>query len=365
MEERDLAIAITNRCNMGCSFCYTDAFYQPASSNLNEIPEDELSTEEWLNVIDQAIAERYTGLHIYGGEPFMRRDLKTICRYTSQNYSYFGRPMRILIATNGTLVSDSDIHWIKEVNASISLTINNLTSIDPFIHALIRTLIDEKINFVISTCITTENITGYADFVESLNKEFGVNNISYFGIYFSKIGRGKYEGNLLIPAEQWISFRKEVMARYPNVLIEKIYGNPDSLFSCSCSMESGNFLTIGSMDCLPALCSLKPDYKLGQIRTENLNDILARLSIFTFVESELKDKRLAKNVNISMNVNMVAPRILRIKKHYPKITGAKFKEGTSEGNCSVHFSLHENNNRNNEETHNTRHLLKTRHRSRT
>ena len=89
MEERDLAIAITNRCNMGCSFCYTDAFYQPASSNLNEIPEDELSTEEWLNVIDQAIAERYTGLHIYGGEPFMRRDLKTICRYTSQNYSYF------------------------------------------------------------------------------------------------------------------------------------------------------------------------------------------------------------------------------------------------------------------------------------
>ena len=55
MEERDLAIAITNRCNMGCSFCYTDAFYQPASSNLNEIPEDELSTEEWLNVIEQEI----------------------------------------------------------------------------------------------------------------------------------------------------------------------------------------------------------------------------------------------------------------------------------------------------------------------
>lgn len=320
MEERDLAIAITNRCNMGCSFCYTDAFYQPASSNLNEIPEDELSTEEWLNVIDQAIAERYTGLHIYGGEPFMRRDLKTICRYTSQNYSYFGRPMRILIATNGTLVSDSDIHWIKEVNASISLTINNLTSIDPFIHALIRTLIDEKINFVISTCITTENINNYADFVESLNKEFGVNNISYFGIYFSKIGRGKNEGNLLIPAEQWISFRKEVMARYPNVLIEKIYGNPDSLFSCSCSMESGNFLTIGSDGLVyPCLLLLKnQDYKLGQIRTENLNDILARLSIFTFVESELKDNTACKKCEYFYECQYGCPAYFEDKETLPK-----------------------------------------------
>jgi radical SAM protein with 4Fe4S-binding SPASM domain len=294
MVERDLAIAITERCNKQCEYCYTDAKYTSESCLQADFYAEELSTEEWLNVLDQAVEAGYTGLHIYGGEPFMRRDLQAICTYASKKKTKFGRPMRILLATNGTRITDLDLLWIKSTDSHLSITINEIIEPNPFVLNLVQNLIDQKINFVVSTCISSKNIDNYADFVQSMNIRYGTQNIQFFGIYFSKLGRGKRCSDLFIAPEKWIQFRKSILEKFDNVSIENIYATDDSLFSCSCGIETGNFLVVGATgNVFPCLLLLNEShFLLGNIKQENFNSILEK--IFKILQFKTQIMELCK-----------------------------------------------------------------------
>ncbi len=280
MVERDLAIAITECCNKRCEYCYTDAKYKPESCLQWDFHEEELTTEEWLKIIDKAVLAGFTGLHIYGGEPFMRRDLKAICTYASEKITRVGRPMRILIATNGTRISDLDLVWIKSTDSHLSITINEIHEPNPFVLNLIQSLINKKINFVISTCITSKNIDSYAEFVRMMNIRYGNLNIQFFGIYFSKLGRGKQRSDLFVEAEQWLHFKKRINEQFENVSIENIYGTEDSLYSCTCGIETGNFLVVSSTgNVFPCLLLLNQQkFLLGNLTLQNFESVSNVLS---------------------------------------------------------------------------------------
>ena len=83
-----LSINLTLRCNLRCTMCTT--CYEVA---------EELTTEEILDVIDQAALWGVRVLNPLGGEPFVRTDLEAILLHAAR------KDFHITLTTNGTLIT--------------------------------------------------------------------------------------------------------------------------------------------------------------------------------------------------------------------------------------------------------------------
>ena len=82
-------LELTYRCNLTCPFCYLGKERQ-----LNE-----LTTDEWLNVIHQI--QRYAFISFLGGEIFLRKDFPILFREASKRV--FGK---VNLYTNATIIPD-------------------------------------------------------------------------------------------------------------------------------------------------------------------------------------------------------------------------------------------------------------------
>ena len=95
-----LHIFVTDRCNMRCPHCYVDS-----KSRFD----DELSTDEMKRLFDDLNKIHFTdGIHLEGGEPFLRKDLVEFLTQLD-NLS------PVTIATNGTIPFDSKFKAIKGI----------------------------------------------------------------------------------------------------------------------------------------------------------------------------------------------------------------------------------------------------------
>jgi pyrroloquinoline quinone biosynthesis protein E len=65
-----LVAELTHRCPLACPYCSNPRSLVPG--------QDELSTEEWLRVVDEAADMGVMQVHLTGGEPLARADLETI-----------------------------------------------------------------------------------------------------------------------------------------------------------------------------------------------------------------------------------------------------------------------------------------------
>ena len=75
-----LIAEITHRCPLSCAYCSNPLELERAGS--------ELTTSDWLRVIDEAAALGVLHLHFTGGEPLARRDLATLVRRASDRQLY-------------------------------------------------------------------------------------------------------------------------------------------------------------------------------------------------------------------------------------------------------------------------------------
>lgn len=83
---------LTYRCNLNCPYCYVG----------EERKKEELSTQEWFNIIEQI--PWYSFVTLVGGEPLIRKDFTQILEKTSQkNYG------KLNVVTNGVLINDEII----------------------------------------------------------------------------------------------------------------------------------------------------------------------------------------------------------------------------------------------------------------
>ena len=94
----------TRTCNLHCAHCYTDSFDQQY--------EDELTTEEALAMVDDLADLGSPVLLISGGEPLRRHDLFEVATHARS------RGMRVVISTNGTLITAEAAARLKEVGVS-------------------------------------------------------------------------------------------------------------------------------------------------------------------------------------------------------------------------------------------------------
>ncbi|RJQ48056.1 MAG: radical SAM protein [Gaiellales bacterium] len=90
-------IALTDRCNLRCVFCYAGCPSIPAASGKGR----ELSQTEVRRLIDRVRGEaQVPSLSFTGGEPTLRHDLPDLVAYAARI-----KGMRVNLITNGTLVT--------------------------------------------------------------------------------------------------------------------------------------------------------------------------------------------------------------------------------------------------------------------
>lgn len=85
-------LELTYRCNLACPYCYVG----------NERNKQELTTDEWKNVIDQFPI--YSIATLVGGEPLIRKDFIDIFAYTSKKILN-----KVHVVSNGILIDDEII----------------------------------------------------------------------------------------------------------------------------------------------------------------------------------------------------------------------------------------------------------------
>ncbi|MBN2168660.1 MAG: radical SAM protein [Actinobacteria bacterium] len=93
-----ITLAVTSDCNLKCIHC--SAFRRDTSNSL--------TTEEWLDVIDQCAELGMTDLIITGGEPFMRPDLDVLIKRIVDNNCVPD------MFTNGTMLTDENLRKVKD-----------------------------------------------------------------------------------------------------------------------------------------------------------------------------------------------------------------------------------------------------------
>ncbi len=96
-----LIAELTYRCPLRCAYC----------SNPAPVPnQDELSTDDWLQVIEQASALGVRQIHFTGGEPMLRADVETLVAFASRRDQY------CTVATSG-LHAGSTAALLRRVEA--------------------------------------------------------------------------------------------------------------------------------------------------------------------------------------------------------------------------------------------------------
>lgn len=228
-------IILTSKCNMRCKHCYGNY-----GSN---IPDNELSVDEWVKVIEDLSKNEVFFINISGGEPTMHPDFIKIIDALVRNEIYF------MLTTNGVFnekilhsilkakdyilgiqISLDGSDWIshgflrKNCNgnaekAIFDITINNL-----------KEIINSGIRTSIATCIHKQNIKKIND-LKKLILDLKPNNWSISTISIS--GRARESDDIFVSesfysTSYWFKlqedcFRRNISVNYidmPNLIKE-------------------------------------------------------------------------------------------------------------------------------------------------
>ncbi|MGA1789897.1 MAG: SynChlorMet cassette radical SAM/SPASM protein ScmE [bacterium] len=182
---RSVDIAITNQCNLRCTYCshFTSA---------GDVDQD-LPLKEWLQFFKELGQCAVMDLTLEGGEPFCRKDLREIIQGIVENH------MRYLILSNGTLITEDMAAFLSStgrcngvqvsVDGSTPATHDASRGQGTFSKAIqgIKSLQKQDIPVHVRVTINKYNIGDLDDIADLLLDEIGLedfstNAASYMGL---------------------------------------------------------------------------------------------------------------------------------------------------------------------------------------
>ena len=203
-----LSLAISQKCNMGCSYCYADqgSFGGPVKN---------MMTDTAKKSVDLLMKTCVTGskvqLTFLGGEPLInRRALQETTEYCFQQAEKKNVQVGFSITTNGTLLKEEDALFFEKYSFAVTISLDGLGDIHNNLRPMkdgrgSYDLIIEKIkpllllqhNMQISArvTVTPDNL----DLVEALNEfiRMGFHSVGFSPLLRSSSGKGEMnEGDL-------------------------------------------------------------------------------------------------------------------------------------------------------------------------
>jgi radical SAM protein with 4Fe4S-binding SPASM domain len=175
----------THKCNLNCKHCY---------SNSGAVLEEELSTKEALDVVDQLDDAGVTALAFSGGEPLSKKDFFEVASHAVK------RGLYVSVATNGTLLTRENVKKLKQTGVHyVEVSIDGATAGThdtfrgvprAFEKAVtgIRNAVEEDLCACIATTATKGNLAEFPAIID-LAEAIGAERFTYFN--FIPTGRGK------------------------------------------------------------------------------------------------------------------------------------------------------------------------------
>ncbi len=175
----------THRCNLACKHCY---------SNSGKVQEEELSTAQALDVIDQLTDIGVTALAFSGGEPLIRKDFFEVARHAAN------RGLYVSLASNGTLLTKENVKKLKQTKINyVDISIDGSTAqthddfrgvAGAFDKALIglKNCVEADLCVCIATTVSKKNMDELPAIID-LAEEIQAERFTYFN--FIPTGRGK------------------------------------------------------------------------------------------------------------------------------------------------------------------------------
>lgn len=293
LEEIDLHL--TNKCDNHCVFCSFDS---------GKPKQNELSTAEIFDIIDQAQEMGVEDIHLTGGEPTLRDDLFDILEYAQRHYK---GQMRMI--SNGNNLTYEYLTHLKECGiTSLMLSLDG----DAETHDRLRRH-SGSYNHVIkaaSTALELGFTVRFSLVANMLNlhtvkgeivkaADMGV---QYFSIFLmSPVGRAKNLSDILIPDVKWVQFCDELRSWYKeqefssclNLIVEKGFEHKDTYVDVEhmkgrgsgCTRIGSNraYIMIGSAgDVYPCVCFFNSEHVIANTRDYRLRDIIEKDELWSF-----------------------------------------------------------------------------------
>lgn len=274
---REINLQVTNRCNLRCIHCSVD-------SGRLKLPE--LSFNEIVKVLDDAMEFRPEEMHITGGEPLLREDVFDII-HEGKARNFF-----IQLQTNGTVLTQFNLDRVLDCEANrLVISVDGAdaamhNSIRGWDNAFqktldtIRTLLASGISVRVNTVVMKRNMHQMPELMRTMI-ELGVDVHTFF--YFSPVGRGRNIPSEWIGPEEWGRFVSMLKGHYDSlppsktrVTVERSsYGSEDQArMGSECRAYNRDLAYIRSDgNVYPCIFFVLSPYSLGNVRQQPFNSI--------------------------------------------------------------------------------------------
>lgn len=276
----NIQLEVTRRCNLRCQHCYLTDYSGKG----------ELTKEELFLLIDQAHELGVHEIHITGGEPTVRKDLKDIIKYI------YDKGMHGKLYTNGTNLSEEFLRFLSNVGidgVKVSLdgfkpkTHNDFRRAkDGFSKTIenIKRMQEQGIPVEVTTVINKINIKETNDLINFFKNQL---KVDYHIDSFVPIGQGlKSELDISITDEEYI---EAVAQEFMEILQLGEKGKKHSVKSDLKPKKekneyfcgAGNSYVFITSKGLVKFCPTMPDeYNGGNLREHTLKEIWIKGPIF-------------------------------------------------------------------------------------
>lgn len=257
------SLAITHRCNLRCVHCYLGD-----QSVINSDPTQEITTAQWIALIDEITEAGCLNLLITGGEPLLRKDFSEIYRHAKTN------GMLVSVFTNGTMFTDEIISLFEEFPPSaveISLygataeTYEKITGIAGSYERCvngIHLLLDHQVSVKLKTILMTLNRHEY-DSIKDMAAAYGV-PFRFDAAIFPCISGDKTPLSMRLPPEDviGIEFADEGRVQDWKDFIHRFQEVPesDALYQCGAGLTAFHIDPFGNLQ--PCLMTVNYKYSL-------------------------------------------------------------------------------------------------------
>ena len=263
-----IVLELTTRCNLRCIHCYMDA---------GKSKDGELTTSEWVKVIDEFSKLYKTKVTFTGGEPLIRPDIFILTKRAKE------RGLIVEIFTNGTLIRNEKIvNKLTESVDIIQLSLDGATArindkirgkgvFNKVIRA-IHLLKDTKIKLRLAIIVMPQNIKDLKENIEYLVRLFKTDRIEMKFGFATTVGRADNSfrfANYSI-AEKEMQEILKILYKKRLKAMRKIQSN---LIVRNCGF--GMNITISCTgDIFP--CAV-PMHKYGNVRKDELMKIIKKI----------------------------------------------------------------------------------------